>query len=376
MTHPTAQPQTSSFGRWSLPVAWGNRADDVAVVPATRDLASFAPVVGRIRRPLRRRLAADTPWRLPSVTADAGELGRWWLAAGSLAGGGHLHRGQSGQDSYSFALTSDGAGLVVAVADGLGSRPETAQLGALVAARLLCHELAQHSTDMLFDVSSGSVHGAVHTVNRQLTEVCQRLDGRLSAQELATTVAACITAGDPGDPRRLFVRVGDCAAFMLRGDGFVPVFDRDGGPTNVVTAALPTDGGELPDGSVQTARVDEGAGAVVLTTDGVCEDIYDSPTVRAWLASRWSRPCEVMAFVDALRYRRQGSHDDRTALVVWPPQPASPAGPDGRQPTGEPARDRAAVRSLAPLQAATNRLRRRRARRRLGRFRRRGPRRE
>ncbi|WEH16158.1 PP2C family serine/threonine-protein phosphatase [Streptomyces sp. VNUA24] len=56
---------------------------------------------------------------------------------------------------------------------------------------------------------------------------------------------------------------------------------------------------------------------LILASDGLAEDAFGSPAVRAWLAERWAQPCDAAAMADSLRYRRRGSHDDRTALVVW-----------------------------------------------------------
>jgi hypothetical protein len=46
--------------------------------------------------------------------------------------------------------------------------------------------------------------------------------------------------------------------------------------------------------------------------------------LRTWLAERWARPAMAWAVGDSLRYRRQGSHDDRTAVVVWT-EPSDPS---------------------------------------------------
>ena len=326
------------------------------------ELPTAAPLVGDIRTMLRPKLDGNNLWRLPSLTADAGQLGPFWVAAASLAGLGHLHHGRTGQDSFSFALTDDQAALVVGVADGLGSRPDTAQIGAVVAARLLCHELARHHTDVVLDPSSGVVDEAVRAVNGQLTQICRRLVRELCAGDLATTIVVCVVPTDPLDCRRVLVRVGDCAAFVLSDGHFVPVFVRDGGPLNRVSSVLPVSGDSTTALRAEISRLDARDGAVVLVTDGVAEDIHDSPTVRAWLAERWSEPCSLTSFIDALRYRRQGSHDDRTALIVWPPASVGLATGRHSEPPAEPGHRRSHVGGRGALFRRFARPRRRQVR--------------
>ncbi len=54
----------------------------------------------------------------------------------------------------------------------------------------------------------------------------------------------------------------------------------------------------------------------VLCTDGLATDLRNSPGVRSWLAESWEAPGDVHAMGEALRFRRRGSHDDRTAVVI------------------------------------------------------------
>lgn len=47
------------------------------------------------------------------------------------------------------------------------------------------------------------------------------------------------------------------------------------------------------------------------------QDLRTSAAIRSWLGERWRTPLGPYAMGESLRYRRQGSHDDRTAVVVW-----------------------------------------------------------
>jgi hypothetical protein len=55
---------------------------------------------------------------------------------------------------------------------------------------------------------------------------------------------------------------------------------------------------------------------VVLCTDGLANDIRHSAQVRAWLQETWMHLVDAYGMAEALRFRRRGSHDDRTAVLV------------------------------------------------------------
>jgi hypothetical protein len=98
----------------------------------------------------------------------------------------------------------------------------------------------------------------------------------------------------------------------LRDGDFVELFTEEAGYVNQVQASLLDD----PGAPVDTVTVTD-APILALVTDGLANDIRTSAGVRGWLAAQWSRPTTSFATGDALRYRRQGSHDDRTAVVLW-----------------------------------------------------------
>jgi uncharacterized protein (DUF433 family) len=95
--------------------------------------------------------------------------------------------------------------------------------------------------------------------------------------------------------------------------------DRDSTPVNIVTAACPSARAD----QIERAHLLSHA-RILLCSDGLATDIHNSPTLREYLVRAWNQPAGAAAMLDSLRYRRQGSHDDRTGLVVWPRPPAAP----------------------------------------------------
>jgi hypothetical protein len=287
-----------------------------------------APVLGDVRSGFESHLAAYNALALPSVAADAGLVGSFWLSAASLAGLRHLNDGKSGQDSYSFRARGERA-IAVAVADGLGAAPHTAQLGALAAARLICDELVQNSDADDSEEDNTSVHAQIEEVNRRLHAYRAQLFGEASDDDFATTLAFCLISQESGEasPKIVVGRVGDCFVFTLRRGEWESIFPRPDGAANVVKQSLPTQDSRdaLEVKHLEVVDVD----ALVLTTDGLGLDLYMSPAVRAWLGECWAQPCGIFRLLDSLRYRRQGSLDDRTAAVVWMPG-ATGFDPSGR----------------------------------------------
>jgi hypothetical protein len=48
-------------------------------------------------------------------------------------------------------------------------------------------------------------------------------------------------------------------------------------------------------------------------------DIVSSPLLRAWLSKRFAQPVSAHDMIHALSYQRQGSIDDRTAVLIFSP---------------------------------------------------------
>ncbi|MFF7236415.1 protein phosphatase 2C domain-containing protein [Streptomyces collinus] len=288
-------------------------------VAPPRTLPTDAPRIGHLQTlPPPRLSAVETS--LPGVRADAGLLRDRWLGAASLAGQSHLNSGTTAQDAYQFTVSDDGSLLVAVVCDGLGSRPLTSQLGAVLLATLLCQAARPVTAERLAADPHAALGGVLGEACARLADVRAAVLPALADRDLAcTAVLVLVPAAGAG----WAARVGDCAVLTLTGEEWDTVFPREEGPLNRVSAALPH---PAPAEAAEYARLPERpGGALVLGSDGFAEDVYGSPGVRDWLAERWSRPCDATAMADSLRYRRGGSHDDRTALVLWPPSPGERA---------------------------------------------------
>ncbi len=301
----------------TVPVAGDLQPDPTAAAPSAPaaaepagapawDLSTAAPTVGAVRRQPVPRLAPATRFRAPAVTLDAVQAGDVHVAAASVIGASHAAAGGVRQDAYDFTTTGDGY-LVIALADGLGSRP-LSQLGAA----FFCTGVTQAA------IGPGS--SAPRAADELL---CCGAEYAAAAQDFCqvppaesafvAAVAVLPPPGTGGVRTADIARVGDVSAFALDPESpLAELFTSDDGPINSLGESLPGPAASRPQRAHAQTQV------LILATDGLANDLRNSPGVRSWLSEQWTRPIGPFAFGDCLRYQRQGSHDDRTAVVVWP----------------------------------------------------------
>lgn len=233
------------------------------------------------------------------MVLDGVAAGGYCIAAASLAGTAHLIAGSVRQDAYNFIATASG-GLVVVVADGLGSKKQS-QVGA----RLFCEGVLLAADGAAGDTLSSS--GLMEAGAAHASQVAHSAYG-LDDNDISVVAAVAHFGGEGCE----IVRVGDVSAFAVSAEGELDeLFSADTGYVNVVQSSLPGSS------SGNEERVVTRTGTVAIVTDGLANDLRTSATIRSWLGGQWHTPLGPFAMGESLRYRRQGSHDDRTAVVVW-----------------------------------------------------------
>ena len=262
-----------------------------------RELPTEAPTIGRTGPITGPGLVPGRGLRVPDVVLDGVAAGRFRVAAASIIGSAHVAKGEGRQDGYAFCLGVSGR-LYIVVADGLGSRSASD-----IGARVFCDEVVRSVSR----VEGTDLSEIIRTAATRMASVVTDVYG------VTPHDAACVAVVAMFDGQRCVIgRVGDCSAFTLVDGAFVETFAETEGYVNLVSGALPDDLGAGVD-VVEVAA----APIVALTTDGLANDIRNSAATRSWLTTAWSEPASAFAIGDTLRYRRQGSHDDRTAVVVW-----------------------------------------------------------
>jgi hypothetical protein len=288
------------------------------------DLPSAAPVVGAVRKLPEARIARATRYRAAAVMIDGVKVDDLHVSAASIIGASHVAAGGVRQDAYNFVATQDGH-LVVAIADGLGSRP-LSQLGATL--------FSEGAIQAALDLNEHVPPTAGDLLVRGAEYAAAAAQGfyQVLLADIAFVAAVAVFGPTEPDQARMaeIARVGDVSAFAADPAGasaehsserpacrLTELFASDDGPLNVLSESLPAAVVPVP----QTARVR--ARILALVTDGLANDLRTSPGVRSWLSQRWAEPIGPFAFGDSLRYQRQGSHDDRTAVVIWQTAPAN-----------------------------------------------------
>jgi serine/threonine protein phosphatase PrpC len=257
-------------------------------VPDPRRLVLGRPSPAASTEPrLRERGdAGSAGWR-----AEGASDGPFRFRAAYVVGVRHRLSAEGPEDNFAWAQRADL--FVAAIADGVGSLPDSAG-SANRACRAAADELLE----------TGTPARAIDAANQA------------AAGGGATTVVVAALRED-GSAR--VIRVGDSTAFMVQADGsWHEVFDRpDPERADASTYALPSDAPAVEERLVQ---LDAGS-VLVLATDGVADPWRDGPATVApaliEIVLRDPGPVELLTAAD---FARQGCHDDRTIVTLrWLP---------------------------------------------------------
>ncbi|MBF6621602.1 MAG: protein phosphatase 2C domain-containing protein [Patulibacter sp.] len=275
--------------------------------------------VGKIHHGWKERLLEATDSH-PSFSADAGQLGPCWVAAASLAGSSHRHRQQVREDAYALSARTFGDSehfAIAALADGASSQPH-AEFGARsavdAAVRITADWLG--SADAPRVPTSDELQEIVWTVSDRVRQAASQQEHR--PEDLACTLLVAVIGAHPERPDGLtatLASVGDSELLQLRSTDFSNVLAPTEDAGDVLRDFVPL----KTRTQIRGATCDIGPGEqLVLASDGVAKDIHTSESVRTWLAAQWAAKPSALAAANALAYRRQGSHDDRTAVIFTP----------------------------------------------------------
>ncbi|SHN47120.1 protein phosphatase 2C domain-containing protein [Cryptosporangium aurantiacum] len=253
----------------------------------------------------------------PDTVCDAWSAGRLTVRMASVRGYAHRYDGTPRQDD-AVAVAHPGSGAVVfAVADGVSAAGE-AHVGAALACRAAVRVVLRSLDDAQGDGDAidwdavdwdAVVGAAAAALVRDAGD-----DKGAAAARFATTLVTGLVRPEP--PAATLVRVGDTAAWRLRGGAFEALTSAPGDPVVVrsATAALPV----VPD-VVRPQSVDLAPGDVVLVgTDGFGDPLGDGTgQVGRLVAEVLATPPSALRFAHVLDFSRETFDDDRTLLAIW-----------------------------------------------------------
>lgn len=260
---------------------------------------------------------------VPDAEVDGAELlsppFRATLRVASVRGASHRYANECRQDAFCVAPTSEAGGLIVAVADGVGSA-RFSHVGS--------YEAAQLATSRVPELLKND-EPAGRLTSWDLQEVADELASRAhqlgrSPGDLSTTLclAAIPSAASEGDALELVLaRIGDSSAYVVRGasdHGWEAVFSS---PTDAESEFIDTKTAALPEqarADVRKVRVRAGD-ILILGTDGFLNPVIASERTRLALTRNWTRGHlpSLSEFLWTVDSRIKTYDDDRTAALIW-----------------------------------------------------------
>jgi protein phosphatase 2C-like protein len=308
---------------------------------------------------------AELAFSRPDTTIDGARLGAVEYRAVSLRGQSHWAKRQPRQDAYLLRITSNEQWLVGCVADGVSESPYSH-----MAADIACREITRHITEAL-DGQPAIIRpehwqkmatelpwqDAVDQASTAMTakakaafpalEQAAPLDPHVVRATLATTAVGFAVPASAAEDGRLpfvvMVAAGDSSALVLSRSRWHPITalkDAKAETVSNAVRALPREVAVTP-----TVGFLAPGEALMVVTDGIGDPLGSGTgEVGQFLAARWSRPPDLLAFAAHAGFYRKGFTDDRTAAVIW-----HGAGP-GR--LGEPEKDQVPMPSEATTDAA------------------------
>jgi serine/threonine protein phosphatase PrpC len=244
------------------------------------------------------------------------------IRGASLQGQVHRHLGTLRQDQLGLRVDPCSPWTVLAVADGLGSC-EQSHLGARWAVEAACALLvgAADVDGLELDVPS-----VVSSIANHVAAEATRTEVAPLASVRTTLVAALVQHLEGGHADVLLLGVGDSGAHRLSGGGWHWELGRPSadGASNVVHAFLPD---RADADGIEVAQTHLAPGdALVLGSDGFTDPMGDGDNpIGRYFAERWEQPPSTWRFGTDLAVETPGWFDDRTALALWPQEPAADA---------------------------------------------------
>jgi hypothetical protein len=231
----------------------------------------------------------------------------WTVRAASVRGPDHAQCGEDSQDVFGLRWSARRGSLLVALADGLGSLPESGAVARrAVEAGLDALDTGEAAPDTnVYDAVAASRHDVEKYVAQR------RLAG-------ATTLLLAELVVGARAPSLHCALVGDCAVWAIDGLGWRTWISRAGGSRATATLSRGYKRerlrGELPH-----------PGVLVIASDGFATALGDGTSVLATeLRTRWATPPSPVEFLNQVSFEDEYFVDDRTVVAVWPTRMEGP----------------------------------------------------
>lgn len=240
------------------------------------------------------------------------DIGGAAVRAATVRGLLHRNRSTERQDAFACAWDAERSRLLIAVADGVGSRSRSRE-ASTAAVRVATEAWANEEGDL------GEI---LRAANDHLLESIPINDaGFPVGGTTLTLVEVPLVDGEIGAAKIAWV--GDSPVWLLSGGKWSEVA-APGGEGDAFAAPIVA----LPSSTavVQLATTPAGVGGIFVMTDGVGVPLRNSSEVQQALAAWWAEPPGIYAFGAQVEFARQSFQDDRTVVGVWAARPPADSG--------------------------------------------------
>lgn len=225
------------------------------------------------------------------------------IRAASTRGLSHRQRGTERQDAFACAWDEERGQLLIAVADGVGSKAGS-RFASTTAVRTATEVWTRSTTDL------GDLLRQVNDVLLQSIPLTE--SGFTSGATTLSLVALELDAGQLGEANIAWI--GDTPVWVLN-EG---EWSEEAGPEDA------TDGFDAPISAlpatrpeVHRATIPAGARSIFVMTDGVGNALRNSAEARDALAEWWAEPPSIYSFGAQVDFARKSFVDDRSVVGVW-----------------------------------------------------------
>ena len=250
----------------------------------------------------------------------------WRIIGVSRRGKLHAHEGKYREDAWDAALSAGQQWQIIAVADGGGAYP-LARVGAQCVVesvvRTLVRTLPTHvfMPDALTDVLAGALDQAYLDLDERAHTIARERPGT-TTRDLSTTLL--VIAHCPSEQLVCVAQVGDGLIALQKGNQeLVKLAEADSGAVAGTTVFLNNVTKRDWRRRIKQYKLIETPLFITALTDGVADDVLETPNNFPILfqalheyTRRQQSEVDLLAWLD---YKKRGSFDDRTLVVIYQP---------------------------------------------------------